>query len=513
MGNNDSEYTSSGDEADETDIATELQVTARVAAARATQAAALGALGGVPDHCPESPLGLLKPAGGWTIEPVDERVWRDKASFNVLVEDDDDAVGWYREYFAHKEHTNFVGSDKSYGPMAVSLVWEGAGARTLRAIVWARTGNYRLLFPPLDEGSKAGSAKAQLKAVLTAVKPEYASAAKKMVILNQQRHAAELAKLEDSYLPRKYKFGLVYVREGQTCETEFLANDYDPSPNGLDAAFVAFTNLIGTRVPLKGWDGYRAGLDVDAGGTGDYSLFAQVRGYDVMFHVAPSSRTTAKTRGRRCSGSGRLATTLWRLCLPTDERRTHRMRSTASSSTATRWSSRAPSRGSTWSSLRDRTACGRLARRRRLRCGTPTTPLLTFSSPSSSTRSGWRSARAPLSWTSSSGRRRSRSPGFTRRPRPSRPRARGPRRHRRWSSSRGWAAGWAAVARGRPSACSTTTMRALPRRGSRRSAAPSSPLISGARPRCTRRGARRSTSRTSATTERAPSWRGHRCQA
>ena len=301
MEEEDEEYTDSDEDMHDLDPQGSQAAAARMAHARSMQSKAKGALGNHHRHNnnsddnalyeipQESPLGLMTRAPGWTIEPVDERVWSDKAAFNVLVEDNDDLVGWYREHFAPApEHAIYVASDKTHGPMAVTYMWDAPGGRTLRSIVWSRHGNYRLVFPALGEGDKIPSAKATLKMVLSAVRPEWASIAKKMVAASSSRDAAELIKLEDSFLPRKYKFGLVYVKDGQRDESDFLANDCDLDPAGPDGAFVNFCNLIGTRIGLRGWDGYRAGLDVDNGGTGEDSLFAEVRGYDVMFHVSTS---------------------------------------------------------------------------------------------------------------------------------------------------------------------------------------------------------------------------------
>lgn len=52
-------------------------------------------------------------------------------------------------------------------------------------------------------------------------------------------------------------------------------------------AFKQFLNFLGERIELKGWKGYRAGLDVNEGQTGKHSYYTKWQGYEVMFHVAP----------------------------------------------------------------------------------------------------------------------------------------------------------------------------------------------------------------------------------
>lgn len=50
--------------------------------------------------------------------------------------------------------------------------------------------------------------------------------------------------------------------------------------------FEQFLNLLGERVRLKGWKGYRAELDVENDSTGTHSVSTAYRGHDIMFHVS-----------------------------------------------------------------------------------------------------------------------------------------------------------------------------------------------------------------------------------
>lgn len=43
---------------------------------------------------------------------------------------------------------------------------------------------------------------------------------------------------------------------------------------------------MGEKIELKGWKGYRAGLDVSEGQTGTHSYYTKWQGYEIMFHVA-----------------------------------------------------------------------------------------------------------------------------------------------------------------------------------------------------------------------------------
>lgn len=61
-------------------------------------------------------------------------------------------------------------------------------------------------------------------------------------------------------------------------------------------ALKQFLNFLGERIELKGWKGYRAGLDVSDGHTGQYSYYTKWQGYEVMFHVGPLLPATQNDR-------------------------------------------------------------------------------------------------------------------------------------------------------------------------------------------------------------------------
>jgi RAP1 GTPase activating protein 1 len=107
---------------------------------------------------------------------------------------------------------------------------------------------------------------------------------------------------EQKMKPTRYKFGLLYIREGQTEENEFYGN-LDPS-----TGFIDFCKRLGQLIELKGHPSYRGGLDVKGGTTGELSLYTAVKLADgrfvnrggkvpadaceivdleIMFHVAP----------------------------------------------------------------------------------------------------------------------------------------------------------------------------------------------------------------------------------
>lgn len=79
---------------------------------------------------------------------------------------------------------------------------------------------------------------------------------------------AKLAEYDRQMVVKRYKFGILYVKEGQKDENEMFSNGrsnqkfwltvvVDTSPE-----YEEFLDFIGQRITLQGWDKYRGGLDV-----------------------------------------------------------------------------------------------------------------------------------------------------------------------------------------------------------------------------------------------------------
>ncbi|KAG0167631.1 signal-induced proliferation-associated 1-like protein 3 [Apophysomyces sp. BC1015] len=112
----------------------------------------------------------------------------------------------------------------------------------------------------------------------------------------------EFLRFDEIGIPRCYKFGILTVRDGQETEEEWFSN------SGLSRDFEHFLDMLGTRVELKDYKGYAAGLDTKsklffvlhglddsmlnhvhnvAGESGDVSYMSSWNDHEIMFHVAP----------------------------------------------------------------------------------------------------------------------------------------------------------------------------------------------------------------------------------
>uniref|UniRef100_A0A3P9NZX1 Si:ch1073-90m23.1 n=1 Tax=Poecilia reticulata TaxID=8081 RepID=A0A3P9NZX1_POERE len=77
-----------------------------------------------------------------------------------------------------------------------------------------------------------------------------------------------------------FKFGVLYQREGQFTEEDILSN------NKESEKFREFLSILGDTVQLQGFRGFRGGLDVCHGQTGNEAVFTSFHGREIMFHVS-----------------------------------------------------------------------------------------------------------------------------------------------------------------------------------------------------------------------------------
>uniref|UniRef100_A0A915KHD8 Rap-GAP domain-containing protein n=1 Tax=Romanomermis culicivorax TaxID=13658 RepID=A0A915KHD8_ROMCU len=76
---------------------------------------------------------------------------------------------------------------------------------------------------------------------------------------------------DEHVLVSNYKFGVIYQRFGQTTEEELFNNV------GGSAAFDEFLTILGDKVQLKNFPGYRGGLDTLNDQTGNYSIYTKYK--------------------------------------------------------------------------------------------------------------------------------------------------------------------------------------------------------------------------------------------
>lgn len=89
-----------------------------------------------------------------------------------------------------------------------------------------------------------------------------------------------IANYDEHVLVSNFKFGVLYQKYGQTTEEELFSN------NTTTPAFDEFLSLLGQRIQLKDHKGYRGGLDIRNGHTGDTAVYEVFKDREIMFHVS-----------------------------------------------------------------------------------------------------------------------------------------------------------------------------------------------------------------------------------
>lgn len=89
-----------------------------------------------------------------------------------------------------------------------------------------------------------------------------------------------IANYDEHVLVSEFKFGVLYQKYGQSTEEELFCN------NNTSPALDQFLSLLGQRIQLKDHRGYRGGLDIQNGHTGEEAIYEIFKEREIMFHVS-----------------------------------------------------------------------------------------------------------------------------------------------------------------------------------------------------------------------------------
>ncbi|XP_043243340.1 signal-induced proliferation-associated 1-like protein 2 [Amphibalanus amphitrite] len=250
-------------------------------------------------HCHRAPatcgLSVLEQPAGITHWPAHVCPF---SRHGMAIEHSNVGSYYYKDFFHGREHENWVGTDDSLGPVAVSIRrdWlQESGPRaaaagegrdhtcyrvivrsselpTLRGLILEES-----LFPLIKPSEKLK--RLPVRDILDHVAPELQYNCLRLAVA-EPRTEDYLMKLDEQYIFNRYKVGIMYCRAGQSTEEEMYNNEQ--SGPALDE----FLGMLGQRVRLKGFDKYKAGLDNKTDSTGEYSVYVKHQGNEIMFHVS-----------------------------------------------------------------------------------------------------------------------------------------------------------------------------------------------------------------------------------
>nr|CAD7425501.1 unnamed protein product [Timema monikensis] len=172
------------------------------------------------------------------------------------------------------EHLNFIGQDESLGPVCLSVKTENVASQEhMRILLRLKTGTMHELVP---SSCLVPSPSPHRMAKLL---NEQLNVDKFTAVLCP-RASQPIAAYDEHVLVSKFKFGILYQRFGQINEEELFSNMH------TSAALDEFLSLLGQKIHLKDHKGYRGGLDIKHGHTGDDAVYEVFREREIMFHVS-----------------------------------------------------------------------------------------------------------------------------------------------------------------------------------------------------------------------------------
>ncbi|XP_060092908.1 rap1 GTPase-activating protein 1-like isoform X4 [Heteronotia binoei] len=180
----------------------------------------------------------------------------------------------YHKHFLGKEHQNFYANDATLGNLVLSVKYEQVERHdNLRLILRTRTGTKHDLIPIscLNEFPNA----VQMAKLLC----EDVNVDRFFPVLYPKASQLIVA-FDEHVISNNFKFGVIYQKLGQTTEEEVFGN------NDESLGFLEFLDLLGDRIQLQDFRGFRGGLDVTRGQTGTESVYTNFRGKEIMFHVS-----------------------------------------------------------------------------------------------------------------------------------------------------------------------------------------------------------------------------------
>nr|XP_033818039.1 GTPase-activating Rap/Ran-GAP domain-like protein 3 isoform X2 [Geotrypetes seraphini] len=224
--------------------------------------------------------GAIQRAGRFRVEngSSDENIdytpgtWR---RTDVHLENPEYHTRWYFKYFLGKVHQNYIGTDAEKNPFFLSVVLSDQNNQRIpqyRAILWRKTGTQKICLPYSPTKTLS------VKSILSAMDLDKFEKSPREILHPEIQK--DLLVLEEQEGSVNFKFGVLYAKDGQLTDDEMFSNECGSE------SFQKLLNLLGDAITLKGWIGYRGGLDTKNETTGIHSVYTVYQGHEIMFHVS-----------------------------------------------------------------------------------------------------------------------------------------------------------------------------------------------------------------------------------
>ena len=178
------------------------------------------------------------------------------------------AISIKREKFLPDHRTNSVSNDSKKQEYLYRFILRTSDLITLRGSI---------LEEHIIAKTYPSSKGLPHKEIISFLMPELDSTCLKLA---DSKCNEELLGLDEKYLIKDVKVGILLCKAGQSTEEEMYNNVESTK------AFDEFLDLIGRRVRLKNFAGFRGGLDNQNDTTGTHSLYTNFKDKQIMFHVS-----------------------------------------------------------------------------------------------------------------------------------------------------------------------------------------------------------------------------------
>jgi RAP1 GTPase activating protein 1 len=197
----------------------------------------------------------------------------DDGEMEIKIESND-LARCYRQHFYGREHSNLIGFDEAQGPVLMSIKSESiANQPQLRILLRLKSGTMHEIIPTSCLGDNATPLK------ISRLLNDQLQVDNFMPVICPMASNL-IAAYDEHQLVVNFKFGILYQKYGQIIEEELFGNN-ETSPE-----FDDFLNLLGERIKLKDHKGYRGGLDIQNGHTGDVAIYDVFEDREIIFHVS-----------------------------------------------------------------------------------------------------------------------------------------------------------------------------------------------------------------------------------
>ncbi|XP_061289523.1 GTPase-activating Rap/Ran-GAP domain-like protein 3 [Bos javanicus] len=194
---------------------------------------------------------------------------------DVHLENPEYHTRWYFKYFLGQVHQNYIGNDAEKSPFFLSVTLSDQNNQRVpqyRAILWRKTGTQKICLPYSPTKTLS------VKSILSAMNLDKFEKGPREIFHPEIQK--DLLVLEEQEGSVNFKFGVLFAKDGQLTDDDMFSNEIGSE------AFQKFLNLLGDTITLKGWTGYRGGLDTKNDTTGIHSVYTIYQGHEIMFHVS-----------------------------------------------------------------------------------------------------------------------------------------------------------------------------------------------------------------------------------